>query len=1260
MRRWTTLYRAAALLSAALAGPALALANVDLILVPAAQTVTSGDTVYVDLLAISDGVDDEPFVAIDAILSWDPDYLELLGVDDTNAGYGWYFSGFPSNPDLNQGLSGGVPFNDGDALYAALAQLGSPAVAPGAGGPALVVTTLEFRALSSTTLTTVSLLSTCCDPDYTNATRVLTDDPWPGTDITGDISSVADVTIEPASASLTLELIGGCQPDVGPNGTITVELWMRDLTQNATVFVAYLSYDTDHMVFIPDDSSYSDDPFPNHIVPIANAELTPGELDLDGHVDLGNPTGSDEDALLATLVFQVDPAWECTPTSVDFRPDEDSRLSYQGLPIPTTVFDSPDFWVDHTPPAFSGCPDDLLLDTELGVCGAVADWVPPTATDNCDGPVAPQGSETPGTFFPLGVTPVSYTATDDCGNVSMCTFDIIISDAEPPTIVDCPATWDVIADANCQLAVPDLTGQVAATDNCDDDLLVTQSPVPGVLVADGAIVTLTVADDVGNMDQCQVTLAADDITPPVIAPCPDDQTLPADANCQVTVPDLTGAVLANATDNCDDTLDVAQTPLAGELVAGGTVVTITVTDDATNFASCDVTLFADDVTPPTITACAPDQDVIADTNCEALVPDLTGAVTAADNCDTDLTISQDPLAGSVMTGDTEVTLTATDAAGNFATCTAQLTLVDDSDPVITVCPADRTLDVDANCEATVPDLTIEVVATDNCDDDLTITQSPLAGEMITEVAGVILTVTDDAGNFATCTTTLTPQDNTDPVINTCPADFELSADANCEAIVPDLTASVDAVDNCDTDLTITQDPAAGATIDASTSVVVTVTDAAGNFATCTVEATLVDDTAPTITTCPPARDLLVDTDCAAAVPDLTIEVVATDNCDGDLAITQTPEAGTVITGDTVVTVTVADDAGNIDTCAVALTLVDQTPPTITGCPASVTIGNTPGACSAVLDWTEPTANDNCGVDSLVATHDPGFAFPVGTTAVVYTATDTSGNIATCSFTVTVNDVEQPDIIVCPLGRTLPTDDDCEATIPDLLAELIVEDNCDTDLDITQTPPAGTIIVDETSVTILVIDDAGNDASCDVLITPVDETPPLIVDCPDPIVAYTLPGELTAVVTWTPPTATDNCDALVDPVSVRSDSLPLADPFMIGMTTVTYTATDAAGNISDPCVFTVTVIGVDDCNQNGIDDFDDIDPTDPDGDGLVSADCNGNSVPDECEFDFYMSCIAGPDVPVSGDCLINDLDNDGDVDLIDFAIYQSECATPHAP
>ena len=58
--------------------------------------------------------------------------------------------------------------------------------------------------------------------------------------------------------------------------------------------------------------------------------------------------------------------------------------------------------------------------------------------------------------------------------------------------------------------------------------------------------------------------------------------------------------------------------------------------------------------------------------------------------------------------------------------------------------------------------------------------------------------------------------------------------------------------------------------------------------------------------------------------------------------------------------------------------------------------------SATVSWTEPTATDNSGMTpTITQTHQPGDSFPVGTTSVMYTFTDMTGNQATCTFDVVI-------------------------------------------------------------------------------------------------------------------------------------------------------------------------------------------------------------------------------------------------------------------
>ena len=80
---------------------------------------------------------------------------------------------------------------------------------------------------------------------------------------------------------------------------------------------------------------------------------------------------------------------------------------------------------------------------------------------------------------------------------------------------------------------------------------------------------------------------------------------------------------------------------------------------------------------------------------------------------------------------------------------------------------------------------------------------------------------------------------------------------------------------------------------------------------------------------------------------------------------------------------------------------DTVPPTITSCPQSASYAVSFGFPSTIVTWTEPTATDNCpGTLSRIQSHSSGQDFQVGVTQVRYIFSDTSGNEATCQFTVT--------------------------------------------------------------------------------------------------------------------------------------------------------------------------------------------------------------------------------------------------------------------
>jgi hypothetical protein len=97
----------------------------------------------------------------------------------------------------------------------------------------------------------------------------------------------------------------------------------------------------------------------------------------------------------------------------------------------------------------------------------------------------------------------------------------------------------------------------------------------------------------------------------------------------------------------------------------------------------------------------------------------------------------------------------------------------------------------------------------------------------------------------------------------------------------------------------------------------------------------------------------------------------------------------------------ATDPANSASCSSFTVTVegDTTPPQVT-CPADITVDTTSCINGGEVDYVA-SASDSC-LDTFECNPPAGSAFPVGTTTATCTATDLSGNSATCSFDVNVN------------------------------------------------------------------------------------------------------------------------------------------------------------------------------------------------------------------------------------------------------------------
>jgi probable HAF family extracellular repeat protein len=240
------------------------------------------------------------------------------------------------------------------------------------------------------------------------------------------------------------------------------------------------------------------------------------------------------------------------------------------------------------------------------------------------------------------------------------------------------------------------------------------------------------------------------------------------------------------------------------------------------------------------------------------------------------------LTASFTTGTHTITLKVSDPCGENSQDTVVVSVGDGTPPTVS-CPVNAPTTRKNGCEAVLPDLRSLVVASDNCTpaNALTITQSPAAGTLLGSGQYVItMTVTDAAGNAATCTTTITVGDDQPPVIVCVPRPVTVSANDNCQGKVPNYSRYVTARDNCTPtkSLVITQTPAAGTMLDKGEHVVVlTVTDGAGNSTSKNVTLRIKDRTPPKIHSATVTPNILTPANGKNVRVEVTVN--ATDNCD---------------------------------------------------------------------------------------------------------------------------------------------------------------------------------------------------------------------------------------------------------------------------------------------------------------------------------------------------------------------------------------------
>lgn len=395
---------------------------------------------------------------------------------------------------------------------------------------------------------------------------------------------------------------------------------------------------------------------------------------------------------------------------------------------------------------------------------------------------------------------------------------------------------------------------------------------------------------------------------------------------------------------------------------------------------------------------------------------------------------------------------------------------------------------------------------------------------------------------------------------TCPANIVQPNTAGiCSRIVS--YAAPTALANCPTVIQTNGLPSGSSFPVGVTNNVFRVTDAAGTTSTCAFTVTINDTQLPTIN-CP--ANITVNSpgvQCGANVNYAT--PTASDNCFiASNSLFSGGASGSFFpVGTNTVVWRAVDGSGNTRTCSFTITVVDTQLPTIT-CPANIVRAADPGSCGAVVNYNTPTANDNCGIQSVtqISGLPSGAYYDAGTVINVWRATDISNNTQTCSFSVTVTDSDPP-VINCPDDIVRGTDHGkCHANIGAVLGAVSVYDNCNL-ASVTSNNPQ-IFQLGTTIVTWVAYDASNNSSSCQQSITIEDREWPYI-QCPTNISIKTDEADCVATVDYAV-NAYDNCSGVYIEYSV-----PPSSAFEIGYTHVEVWATDAVGHVSS-CSFLVSV------------------------------------------------------------------------------------------
>lgn len=678
----------------------------------------------------------------------------------------------------------------------------------------------------------------------------------------------------------------------------------------------------------------------------------------------GIPCDNIEDAIYVTATDNCDE----DVTIVIYGPDLHVSGECAGTLIRTyRAYDECENWseftqilhlVDAIAPEASIEPEDLTYECD-------EEWSPATVTftDNCDDELTLASSVS---LVEDGCTTVytyTWSATDHCNNVTTVDQVITVTDYTAPVPSYEPVDFEVECGMPYDIVAPTFT------DNCDEDLTYDNGSSE---TFDGCETVITywwsATDDCDHTTIVDLVVTIVDETAPTI-------TTPNGGEFSCDEDIIYGE--ATAWDACDEDVELSFTD---EIVPGSCpqsysiVRTWIALDNCDNASTASVTYWVYDNE-------APEFDYVPSSvtiECDEALP--TDQATATDNCGAVTITVEDEWE---VQGDCYSVLvrtwTAVDECENYNYASQTITIVDTTAPVIT-----GDVEVEMPCDDVSTDIHESIVATDNCDDDVTIviySDVPVSGGCAGKIIRTYRAY-DNCQNWSEFIQFILLTDEIAPVPNIIPLDFEVECDEEWSP------ASVTFTDNCDDNLTLLPDVFVSNDGCNWTYLYTWIAvDHCDNATTVTQTITVTDYTAPVID----SQDSETTVACNVIV-DFVVPT-ASDNCDEDVLVvpsyTSTP-------GDCpgeyteVYTFTAYDNCNNSSSVSYTVHHVDNVPPVLENIPSSDEY-----SCDETIPVILPTATDLCS-EATVSYEDeiiPGDCPNSYILVRSFWATDECGNVS---------------------------------------------------------------------------------------------------------------------------------------------------------------------------------------------------------------------------------------------------------------------------